>query len=77
MSKAQCIILSIHLLGIHAILTKLFKEVILTLPENGLKAMDFVFSPQEMITTDDFTHSLTLTISSVITYSVADLYSIS
>lgn len=57
MSEAQCFIFSVYLPYKHAMLTKLFEEVILTLPENGLKAMDFVFSPQEMITTDHFTNS--------------------
>lgn len=60
-----------------ALLTKLFEEVILALPKNGLKAMDFVFSPSKMITADSFTNFLTLPISCVITNSVLGLYLIS
>lgn len=56
------------------LLTKLFEEVILALPKIELKAMDFVFSPSKMITTDSFTSFLTLPISCVITNSVLGLY---
>lgn len=59
---------------IHAIFTKSFNEVILTLLKNGLFQLSFSTLKND---SNNFTHSPTLLISSFITYSVCDLHSIS